>query len=391
MSMGNKIIYVSKIDDLPTPVGNVITIPDGSTIFILGDLDLKGNRIVADGVLCIQGTSSETSFLYSTGLPTGESLITSSRSLPVFAITFGCPEGCSVFDLESDGSNGIDMAFTNFGSDTLVCGNIGTISNYSNFILFSCAALNIKNGIHFDGTIGTIAINQSLFTSEMDGTNAHLNLLPGLEVTRRFRVTYSSIVTLGSNIGINVDALTTLPTEGFILDTVNFSGPGTPLQGISEVDNEALITLSTGVENTRVQGGMSMFGNSTQTTITLTDTYYKVSGTTSALSTNQKFSHENNRLTYIGAFKAFFFFSINLSVSTGNNVFVHAAIFKNGTIISSSETSIQADGNGDFDSMKVQCLEELDPNDYVELYVGNFSSTVNILVQDLNFILFRLT
>lgn len=388
--LSNKLYFVSRLADFPTPAGNVIDLPALTTWYIIGDIDLTGNRLNCLGNVTITGTSSETSSLTSTGLPGGEALLSSASTLPVRFITFGCPSGTSVFDLNSDGTNGIDMQSVNFGSNTLSVGSIGTIQNYSNFVMFNCAVLNVENGWTFDGSIGTIAFNQTLFGATLNNGNAHITLSTTLIITRRFRAIYSSFIVTPGRIGIDVVAGVTIPNSNFILDTINFSSTGTFLQGIDETDNRSLFTSCVGIPNSAEQGEMTMQGNGTSTTITITGDYYKAAGTTTASTLNQKFTHTDNRLTYVGTVQLNFYIAFVVTVSSGNNKDVGLRLAKNGTTIVSTTNTVTTNGIGRAESVKIQSFQSMTTNDFIELFVTNTTDTTAVTIVDLNGILFGL-
>ena len=151
-----------------------------------------------------------------------------------------------------------------FGVNFTDCATVGTIKDYTNFIMGDSAFLN-SQGLTFDGTIGTIGMSNCLFDCSTSGTAL---ILPNtLTVTRRFRIIYSSFVVLGGETGISVDAGATIGDEKYILDTVNFSGGGTYTTGVTYTDNKALFVNCVGINNTSTKGFMYMLNNTTNTSI----------------------------------------------------------------------------------------------------------------------------
>lgn len=365
--------FIKSIFDLPPAVNGVIDLQPNTNLFILSDVNLEGNRLRCLGNVSIHGFSSETSSLYS-DLPDGTALLNSAFTLPIQNITLGCSTNAFVLDLDSDGSNGIDISNVNFGSQTLACGAIGTIANYANFAAFNCALIGttLTDGFCFHGTFDTIAFNQCLFTHK---TRAII-LEATLTITRRFRAIYSSFVTVAPNIGIEVEVGSTIPTEGVILDTVNFSGGGTYLLGIDSSVNLSLFTNCVGINNSANQGSLSMSNNLTDTVITVQGTYYKILGTTTASPENQKFVATNNRLTYTGVLTDTYFYTSTFTLTTTNNQNIEVALYKNGVFVVS--TPLFSDGNGVSINSSIGTLIPLTTNDYLELFVRNNTSSANI-------------
>ena len=211
-------------------------------------------------------------------------------------------------------------------------------------------------------------------------------MLAGCTITRRFRLIYSSVIAFGSSVGINVNASATIPTEGYILDTINFSGGGTYLSGVSYTDNKTRFVNSKGIENTAEIGNYYMTNNTTVTTISTVNTPVKALGTTTANAINQKFNHTDNRLTYVGALLRDFQVTATISLKSVVNKVIGVYVAKNGVVIPSSEMFSTTNGNGRSESITCQTILELNENDYVEIWVENSSNSANITVEHLNVI-----
>lgn len=374
---GNEFVFVFSKLDLPTPVGGVITLVDNYTYFITKTIDLTGDRLVGGVNSVIIGGSSENCILKSTGLSSSTALITSVYSLPIrnITITHG-----TALNLDGDGTT---TALDWFGVNFTNCATVGTIKDYSNFVMSDSAFLNSGN-LTFDGTIGTIGMSNCLF--DCATTSTALILPSTLTVSRRFRVIYSSFVALSGETAISVDAGATISSERYILDTVNFSGGGTYTSGVTYTDNKALFVNCVGITNTSTKGFMYMLNNTTDTTIGVANAnvWVKANGTTTS-GTNSKFTHTTNRLTYNGAFTNSFLITLNATVrSAGTSQSISIGVAKNGTIITESEGIVRTATANVEHGGSTQAVLEMVANDYVELYVRNTSST-DIRVTDFNF------
>lgn len=377
IASGN-IIFVSSKSDLPTAVSNVITLLDNVTYYFTTIVDLTGDRIVAGQNTVILGASSENCYLKSTGLSSSTALITSVYSLPIRNISF--THG-TVFNLDGDGTT---TALDWFGINFVDCATIGTIKDYSNFVMTDSAFLN-SSGLTFDGTIGTIAFGNCLFDTSSGGTA--ITLASTLTVTRRFRIIYSSFVTLSGETSLNVSSSATISDERYILDTVNFSGGGTYISGVTQTSNKTLFTNCVGIANTTTRGFYYMVNNTTDTPIGVpnVNVWVKALGTTTADANNSKFTHINNRLTYTGAFNTSFLVSVNAAVRAGaSNQNISIGIAKNGTLLPNSEMTIRTSTSNQEHPGSTQYQIDLVTNDYVELFVKNTNST-DVRVSDLNF------
>lgn len=374
---GSQFKFVYSKSDLPTASGGVITLGNNVTYYFTTTVDLTGDRLVGGVNTTILGASSENCIIKSTGLSSSTALITSVYSLPIrnITITHG-----TALNLDGDGTT---TALDWFGVNFTDCATVGIIKDYTNFIMNDSAFLN-SQGLTFDGTIGTIGMTNCLFDCTISGTAI---ILPStLTVSRRFRIIYSSFVVLSGETGINASTSATIGDEKYILDTVNFSGGGTYLTGVDATLNKALFANCVGITNTSTRGFIYMTDNATATSTNNTALWFKAAGTTSAMSTNSKFTTSTtNRLTYVGAFTQSFMITVNAnvrtSVSTQN---IDIGIAKNGTIITESSMTILCAAGSTPSFGATQIVVELTTNDYVELFVRNASSANNTIVSDMN-------
>jgi len=372
------IMFISSVSDLPSAVGGVITLADNATYFITTTVDLLGSRLVGGVNTTIIGGSSENCRLKSTGLATA--LITSAYSLPIRNITI---EAALALNLDGDGTT---TALDWFGVNFTDCAVIGTIKDMTNVNFFDCAFLN-AGGLTFDGTIGTIAINNSLINCNSGNTAI---ILPAtLNVTRRFRITYSSFVVLSGETGVNVSASTTIADERYILDTVNFSGGGTYLSGVGVTSNKALFINCVGITNSAVNGQIYMQGNATATTIGTQNTFVKVAGTTTASADNSKYlMPQNNRLTNDATITRKYLIQCVLSFNgTSSDVYQFGFYdSKLSDVRTPSKTKATANAAGRAENVSFSCVVSHVAGDYLEIHATNTTAGRNCTVDAINFI-----
>lgn len=378
--IGSNVIFVNDLSDLPKAELGAITLEANKTYFIATNIDLLGNSLFLMENTTLIGGSSENCTITSTGLNSSTPLIYSVYSLPIRNIAIKDVGTALLIDGTGNPSVAIDWDGVNFVNVP----NIGIIRNVTNFIFDKGSFLNSK-GLIFDGSIGTVAINNSLLSG--DGLSGNLiQLLNTCTITRRFRIIYSSLVASGSTIGVNVSASASIPNESYILDTVNFSGGGTYLSGVLSNDNKTLFVNCKGIANSNEISQYYMNGNSTATIIGATNTPIKVSGTTTNSSVTQKFTHTNNRATYVGSLTRQFLVTATLSLESGTNNQIGCYIAKNGSVSVESEVYGTTSGTGRAENITIQTLVELSTNDYIEIFVENATAINNILVTDLNVI-----
>ena len=373
------IIFVSNKNNFPTAVSGVITLADNVTYFITTTVDLLGDRLVCGVNTTLIGGSSENCRIKSTGLATA--LITSNYSLPIRNITI---EAALALNLDGDGTT---TALDWFGVNFTDCAVIGTIKDYTNFVMADSAFLN-SGGMTLDGSIGSVAFSSCLF--DCNASNTAFIIPATANITRRFRIIYSSFIVLAGETGINVSASATISDERYILDTVNFSGGGTYLSGVSVTSNKALFINCVGITNSAVNGQIYMQGNTTATTVSVTNTFYKVAGTTTASVDNSKYLMPlNNRLTNDATVTRKYLIQCILSFAgTSNDVYQFGFYdSKLGAIRTPSKTKSTANNNGRNENVSFGCVVSHVAGDYLEIRGTNNSGARNFTVTDMNFII----
>jgi len=290
--------------------------------------------------------------------------------------------------LALDASGNANQALDWLGVNFTGCATVGRIANYGNVIWTDCALLNSAN-LTIDGTNGTVGMFQTIFSGIAGQTTV---IIPSTATfTRRMRIIYSAFVTPATGTGINFSTSATVPDESYILNTVNFGGGGTALAGVDHTSNKALFINCIGIINSGAVCQYYMSNNATATTIAATGTFYKVAGTTTGSSANQKFNTAtSNRATYTGAFSATFRVVVTAAVTSGNNQTLRCRIGKNGTTIPDSETEFKTSSAGESSNFTVQTLAELATNDYLEVFVANDTSATNATFKHLNVIITRI-
>ena len=377
--------FVNGLYNLPNAINSVIQLKDNATYFICKAIDLKGSRLVGGQNTTIIGGSSENCSIFSTGLSASTALISGAWSMPIRNITI--THGTA---LNLDATANAGQALDWFGVNFTNCATVGTIKNYSNFVMNDSAFLS-SNKLTFDGTFGTIAFGNTLF--DLYGEGAMIILPATAIITRRFRIIYSSFIVeggLSGEVGINVNASATIPDEKYILDTVNFSGGGTYLTGVTDTSNKALFVNCVGIANTNVNGQLYMTSNATATIVSASNTFYKVLGTTTASADNQKYLHSNNRLTNDAIIPRKFLIQCpNLSFTSGNGDVCKFGFYDSvlGTVRIPSQTKSTANAAGRAENISFGCVVTHKQGDYLEIHAMNTSSATNITVTDMNFVI----
>ena len=383
VSIGDGLVFVSSIDDLPPASGSVITLEASTAYYFLTDLDLSGSRLEGSNNTCLLGPSSENAFITSTGLGVGVPLFRTEWTTPIRHITFRDVD----YGFEITGSVNPPVALDWTGVNFDKIPNVGTIDTCDNFIYDKGAFLGAQ-GLVFSGSIGTIALNNSLLQGA-GSAGAIVSVASGSSITRRFRTIYSSIIAFGSTEAIDFHPSASIPAECFILDTVNFAGGSTYLSGIDETSNKSLFANCKGIMNTSVNGQLYIRNNTTATPISATGSFYKVEGATTASADNANYSHSDNRLTCDAEIERKYLIQASLSYASANQNQCEFGFYdsKLGAVREPSITLSKANAAGRAENITFMCVVQHGEGDYLEIHCANLTDVNDITVENLNFVI----
>lgn len=378
----HKTVPITEAADFGPDTNGVIQLLDYTLYEIKDDIDLNGLRLVGGVNTAIVGSSSEIAFLRSTGL-SSEYLLRSNHTITLRHLTITAQKAINLDGLGN--TMALDWAYLNFTN----CAEVGIIKDCDNFI-YNTGAFLSSTGLVFDGTIGTIALNNSLFVGLSSGTI--IKLPDTINVTRRFRITDSSIVSFATSVGIDVDVNATIPDERYILDNVNFTGGATYLQGIDDQSNKSLFKNCIGIQNTSVTGQMYMRNNTLATVITLQGVFFRVNGVTTAGDLNSKFSHLPGRLTCEASIKRKYLIQAIISFTSGNSRECRFGFFSSKTngILTASVSKSTTRSNGRSENVVITDIIEMEQGEYIEIFCSNDTDTANITVEEMNVVAYEI-
>jgi len=131
------------------------------------------------------------------------------------------------------------------------------------------------------------------------------------------------------------------------------------------------------------------FDSASVTNIVTAGVWVKLNTNTTLGFSRNGLAHSNNRITRTGDKRVFQMDGI-VSIGSGNNQEIHVAFFKNEELFPCSEQSVVTSAGGKRNAVPLQCLIELDTNDFIEVYVKNQSATDNITLGNVNVIIKQL-
>lgn len=369
--------FVSDVGDFPTPIGGVITLPAGTSWFIVGTVAMGTNKIVCDGPVAFLGASAETSFLTfddASGTVT-DYCIESAYNLPMHYVAFTCPEARKLFRVYKDGANPapvLDWFACNFSG-----GALGDFIQCDNFIAYGCGWFDCQ-GPRIEGTVNSLVIETSIGVM-WSGGKIWINIDPSALVNRRIRIE-RSVCTVGTGTtGIRVDSANIANAESCQLEKINFSGTGTYVTTLTASDLKARFLNCPGIPSSARIGHMYWEANATETTVTQ-NAPAKAVGTSVAGPSTQKFDHTNGRLTYKSKFTNNFKVSVTASCQAGNSHQLRVQVYKNGVPVMGVSNVATTRSSGAPVTIPISGPVELAENDYIEVFVTNLFASKNITV-----------
>ncbi len=253
--------------------------------------------------------------------------------------------------------------------------------------------LTMTGPMQFIGNVNTVGISHSDFSITSGSAIAAVKVTNSAEIAHRFRIIHSQFTISDADCyAVDVSASATIAAESYIIDACYFSGGATSyVTGVTQTDNKALFTVNRGISNTSVYGQMYMHDNVTATTISMTSTFVKVAGTTTA-GALYRFTHTSNRLTNAATVGRTFIVHAVISFTTSNNNVCEFGIYDSsaGTVQVASHTRATANGSGRAENLSVVAIVQQETGDYIEVHCANITGTNNITVTDLTVIITEL-
>lgn len=381
--LSGDIVFVSDKYDFPLAGSGVIALPDNTTYFITGTVDLDGDRLDCGANISIIGSGPEISKITSTGLDSATALITSVTSLVLNSVEVF--DVGTAFDLDASATS--DQAIDWFAVNLVNIPTIGTIKSYGNAIFLLLGIIGSAN-LTFDGTIGTIGFGDTIFIG-IAGENT-LIFPSTLTISRRFRTKFSAFVTPAGGTAIDFDVSASVPLESYILFECNFSGSGVNISGVQHDDVKSRFTGNDGINNSTQQANYYMAANATVTTITTASTPVKIAGTTTENPITERFTHSDNKVVYDGGLPRIFNIHVNSSMSSSSSNILNLYAAKNGTVVSAPYGAGTANSGGRVENISLSFVVEMETDDYIEIFCSNETGANDITVENLNVIVSEL-
>jgi hypothetical protein len=263
---------------------------------------------------------------------------------------------------------------------------MGDISNYYVVLIEKISIVGFDNGIVFKGFFG-VGYLANINAVNNNAGHTIITFDSTYFAFSRFQF-FSNSFNIGtdiSNTAIEVISGATIPNDGIGFLTCSFTGSGTYLEGITPSDIrlyfkdnfEPSAKSPREVYNSIIAGAYYV-STPASTTISVTNTWYKIAGTTTA-TTTERFSHSNNRLTYSGnnTQKVLINFTGDFIDGAGTPI-AQIAIAKNGTVETSTIMRVDLKHSGGADNASITAIMTLDRDDYIEVFIRNTTNTNDV-------------
>jgi hypothetical protein len=368
-------VVVNLLSDFPTPVSNVITLAD-DTEYLIGDaVSLGLNELVMGDGCAVSAIESIAVPLSYAG--TGDMFTILNNTARISDLTISCPSGrvinfsdntdtlfrmndctvsCATFGLfNSGGASGSTVRFTNVSPASITSSGC-TITGSWNTWLWEVSSTSLTGGSLFN--FGTATFDAIVLDLVLANLGAGTTLITGAASSANINTGGTAIVT-----------------------RMLTSGAGTILSGVTVDDALWNFFHNDDIADTRPDGLLSMQSNATPTAIAVAGDPVLVAGTWVVERNSQTTGTTAGRITYNGGKDVTIPITGSFTVepASGGAVNISIEVALNGTVVPNSKRTANTSA-GNPVSITAPWQEVLSTSDFVEFFVTNETTTVDILV-----------
>lgn len=347
----------------PDPVAGVITLAANTAYRLTGNIDIGNNRIFMEDGSAIEATGVDGGKL--TGTLVGQPLLTlegraALRNIDIYASVSSTFVNANTTAFQTGKNLFIDGCFIrDFNS-------LGELGNYEVFATYRTQFSGYTNGFIIKNILGFFYADSLQFI---------------LNTGQTFMQLHSSAVVVGavafhaciinnqaSAYLIDVIGGASIPVEGIriVFCAFDLDGIGA-LNGISAGDDRLFFRINYRLQSTSASSIYSFAGNIIITTMLVNGTWYKLSGTTTSIS-SERFTNTTNKALYTAINKRTFEVTATLSGTGGNNDDYEFTIAVNGVVNTNFISRITTSSSGAASNVVVIGNVQLSTNDYIEIY-----------------------
>lgn len=377
-SSASNLVYVYSMNDLPVPVGPVITLDATKMYIFSGTVDISPNYIVMNGAGLRGVDPQKDGVMSNVGGAVLRSVDTDIFIQDLAVIPFSGSTKAYEF------SDATGTKFCNLFSGTSVVDypgvpslGVGSVSGFK-AITFVKNYWKAADGLKVGGNVGKFAAALNFITGITAGSGLEFLgtlVIDDIDLANNYFV-YTGQTGIKVNAGATVDRAR--------LTSNMFRDVGTPLTGVDSYSPGWSMQQNTNIPNSRAYSFIYFNNNTTSTTLTNLDTFYKIAGATTVVK-QQRFTATNNRLTYIGKEPILGKVLVIIGAKApSNGAEFTIAIAKNGTLITAPIASMGSTTNNQSFQISFNTEVDMITNDYIEVFIKSSTSSA-LTVSDMQF------
>lgn len=372
------VVYVNSIDDLPQPVGNVITLEDQTLYeFAPGLLDLGANVLVCPQFCSLRGQGTFVTTIQSS-VTGGDTFITST--------TAG-----GVLHIEGMQFNFSDPNFTLFALENLEQvlvtssffigeGIIGRIANVNTTRFGAlCSLVGFSGGLELDGNLGSTFFDRVGFINIGSApATSYVYTTPTTVVGIWFSVAGCRVIAPSGTVAFYIDPATTVTLGAHKIEFLgnSFDLGVTAIDGFTPDNSNMFARANFGLRDSRAYASFYV-DVPTYTNFDTVNVPVKMNGETAGRG-ERGFTQQDNQLTYdvptpIQVHVTASAYLIPASVSP---TYASLYIAKNGTVLIDTKATVYLNPEGSF--VTTDAIVDAVATDYFEIWLANETDTDKI-------------
>ena len=372
----SNLVQVYSLADLPAPDGNIITLNSSKMYIFSGFVNISPNCLNLNGA-GLRGIDPGKDGIISNvagGVLRSTNVnvfiqdlvvIPFSSATKAYDLIGSSDHFCNLFS----GNSVIEIGVASLG--------VGQISGFKAITILD-NYWKCKDGIKITGNVGKFS---SSYTFIHDVPGIGIEILAAA-VIDDVDLANNYFNNMGTGIKVNLGATI---DRGRMTSNM-FRTVSNYLNGFDSYTKEWEMSQNTSIPNSRAFAFISMNTNSIVTSLTDTNTFYKILGATTTIN-SKRFTTANNRITYVGKDNITAKVTANMSAKSSSNLADFSiVIVKNGTVVTSPFSSTAPTTNNQSFSILLNMELEMQTDDFIEVFIRKKNSnSTEIKVDELQF------
>lgn len=373
-------VVVSGLEDLPAPVGDVITL-EGTKCYVINQVvDISPNRIEVPPGAVLTGSNIFRDVLTSDTVGNLVSYVGAHAFTAMQNLTISCPNGRAL-------SVGSSVAVFLLEQMVLLGTNICSFEGGRFLASFSSFR---GRAFEFVGTgKDVLRATQCSFVQTAGATTPLMDL--GSSEWTTIQIVETNFTPIGGQACLGGLAssgnLPAVDSRGVVSDCVFRD---TALSGIMPQDLKYEFSDNIGVADTKENGSYSMTGNATETVIAITSTFVKVAGVTIAGLENRFTETTDNQLTFDGLDSNDFRVDVSLGALCASGSKLAQFQIRLDGVPEGGSSSLDVNSNRIRTVSFFHVIEGLANGSNIEIWCTNADDTVNLIVEELEVLVSRI-